>query len=193
MCHAAHSQRLNKRTSEKALKRKHVTHPPSHAPQASSCGDSGPRRRPSHAPSRTLSALDYSVLHQASAPDLSAHFGAGAGLSGIPGPAASGQSFFAPGRYGGPRGRRASCGPVATAAVPGGALLQLSASAVQQQLLAVQRSPGSATALGGARAAARAVRRSPSMHARMRGLVQSAKERAMAPLPGSQEMLVTLR
>ena len=114
-----------------------------------------------------MSALDYSALHLASAPDLLAP-------SALVSP--SGQSFFAPGRYGGgPAQARARGGP----------------AGAPSALLAVQRSPASAAALGGARAAARAVRRSPSMHARMRRLVQSAKERSLAP-QGSQE-LVTLR
>jgi hypothetical protein len=120
-----------------------------------------------HAPSRTLSALDYSTLHQASAPDLSRPLGG------------SGGSFHST-----PAG---SCvGDMLRAAQPAG---MHAAALLCRQQFGVQRSAASASALGGsggggmgalvgARAAARAVRRSPSMHERMLGLVLSAKERS---------------
>jgi hypothetical protein len=119
-------------------------------------------RKGAHSPSRTLSAMDYSTLHQASAPDLSRLVRGG-----------SGHSSFGPARGGGALG-----GPRAT----------LLAQLQQQHALGVQPSAGSASALLGggsdrggigARAAARAVRRSPSMHERMMGLVLSAKERSL--------------
>jgi hypothetical protein len=113
-------------------------------------------------PGRTLSALDYAALQQASAPDLSD--GAPAAPAARPLP-------------GGPGG--------ASPAVSSPRVSFLAASGGGLPGFGVQRSAASASVLlgggvAGARAVARAVRRSPSMHERMRSLVHHAKARSQS-------------